>query len=360
MCKRIIGYTRDIIAGDGVDTRTQIKMILDFCNHNNFQCSKIYCDVGIRENRHADEVQRAKEIGISCTKARNIYPQWEEMMIDVLNDNIQMIIVDCIYRLYSNKEQREALYRICNEHHVEIVEVKYSNPPADNAKKKVAFYHFTIPRKNADDIRTTGILRDIGTMYSWASKHEGWEPTALYIDTTADRRKEYPLLAANNDIDIIVVKNFYHIKRKIVPFLNEVRMYQAKGVRIVSVEEGELLFRDEIAVYLREAHKVAVYEKIEPEVASEHVKLMREMLDLFFSCKAKKWVIGDYFIDNKESRSGLDNLIKRGNEFDMILVNSFDLFEDISVLYGVIQRTGLPIYSMREGAILYENLTDKI
>lgn len=359
--KHIIGYTRDIIGGAGEDTKTQMKLILDFCNQNGFQCYKFFKDIGIRKNRHSDERERAGLLGLKTTRGRYVYPEWEKMLLEVLEDKVEMIIVDCSYRLYSNKEQKEVLQTICNKHNVRIVEVKYENTPSDNANKKVAFYHFSIPRRDANDHRTTGILRDLGMMYEWASSHESWEPTSLYIDETLDKRKEYPLLTMNNNVNIIAVKSFYHVKRKPSPFLEEIRKYQDKGIKVVSMEQGGIVLTENNH-FFSEFHKAAVYELVGLHYNVEKLKRIKKRIDLFFSYKAEKWRIFDYFIDPGDSKTVLEELVNRaekGKKFDVILVESFSVFRDISILFDTIHRSGCSVYSMKEGEMLYEE-TDEI
>ncbi len=58
------------------------------------------------------------------------------------------------------------------------------------------------------------------------------------MDSRIDRRTEFTKLWRRKDIDVVVCKSLYHISRKPLVFLSLVNEMNARGITLLSTEEG--------------------------------------------------------------------------------------------------------------------------
>lgn len=347
--KEIVGYVRTYREWD-MTCLMQEKMILKFCHENDMRCKQIFCDRGNKKNRSAMDVERAKEIGISTQKWNAVFPEWEKLMLAIKEGWIGCILVDTVLRLYCNQDQKHVLERLCQEHNVQVIEVGNHSSVCEMAKPKLAIYNYSVQPEE----RTTVTLKDIDSMYDFASQHyEGWE-VSLFLDLNLKRRENL-VRVLNTNVDVILVKSFFHIKRKTISFMNTAKILWEKNIKIVSVEEGRLDFIED-KILLENPMKIAIYDRFRSEHEREIKDIQIAKFETFVKCKTNGWIIDKAYIDDlgNDKQPELEKLLREANQFDLILTDTFGKLGDTIICLKDILRK-IPVYSLKEGAVvLYE------
>lgn len=351
--RKVVGYIRCFISSKAAGEQQHF-LIRSYCRSHSITCERFYCDMGYQNDRHVAEKWKAEKIGIDSRKDRPTFPAWDELMLDIIKGEIGAILVDTKLRLYNGLEQKEALERLCLQYDVKIIEVANDDGPVDSTALKVAAYHFS----DRPEARTRIPLKDIDQIYEYASHSKGWEVVALFLDTTLNHRQYIQMLLERSDFDIILVKSFYHIKRKMTAFLSAAKKLREKGVRIISVEEGEFIaLENEEKEWLNKPMNIAVYDRLRSKYEKDIRQIQLDKFHAFSKYRAEKWNIQEIFIDEGANESeNLKRLVQEAKNYDLIMVDSFGKIGETIIYIGrLLNSVNIPIYSLQEGGIgIYE------
>ena len=58
------------------------------------------------------------------------------------------------------------------------------------------------------------------------------------MDSSIDKRREFSKLMQRKDVDVFICKSLYHISRKPLAFLSLIKDMNARGITVISTEEG--------------------------------------------------------------------------------------------------------------------------
>ena len=144
-----------------------------------------------------------------------------------------------------------------------------------------------------------------------------------------------------------------------IAILNVLRSHEllddiySKGIEIYTLEDGTFLFEE--APYDREL-KVATY-YCGLEIRERTADLQKRIFEFFVKAKTKWQVVANYFDDKgnkvQTNQKGMQELIDKKDEYDIILVNSFG---DINWLTNRFFKTknniGKGIYSLKDKMFL--------
>ena len=238
--KKVVGYVRSL-RNLGDDCDTQIMLINRYAQIIGLNAPVMYVDRGFMSKRNSKDIEKSRQLGISHIYAR-YYQAWEEMLLEAMDDRIEVIIVDRIERLYGNSEDKSVLEKIIKEHSVRILEVENLDWPEESSIKKVWAYHYYAPNRYSEGIRTGALLNEIGTFYETVASHPDWRFCGIYMDSCIDRRKEFAKLLRRKDIDVFICKSLYHISRKPLTFISLIREMNARGIMVLSTDEGTVHF----------------------------------------------------------------------------------------------------------------------
>ena len=168
MCRRTVGYVRSY-KNSSVSCDWQEFKIISYCEEHNLNLTGIYKDTGkkIRENRLKSEFARTERAGIETNKWLRVCEEWENLINQVMDNEIAIIVVDTIIRLYDGFRQKEALLRICSEHNVKIIEAGPYEAATSSSTHTLSIYHYTIN----PDRRPSIAVNDIDNLLEYASSH---------------------------------------------------------------------------------------------------------------------------------------------------------------------------------------------
>lgn len=348
--KRTIAYIRVHDSKDRVSEQIQKNLINKYCESMGILCDAFYSDVGIQRRKTSD-LWRANCLGFASRRGMVMYPEWEKMLLEVQNGNIKVILVDSRTRLQGNTTLSKVFNDTCLEHNVEVVEVSADVPPNSDVMPRVAIYHFT----EISNKRSSIVIRDIDQLYRFTS-HHGWEVNHTYLDLSLklSERKEFSQLLKNLDrYDILIVKSLYHINLNMMTFFSSIQTIVQNGVRIISMEEGELnmfSYHD----WKERRLSVAIYDRHRSLSEQEYSEIIQERLRIFVECKTKGWVISKIYIDEMGNREqcNLQRMVKESEQYDMVLVDTFGKIGDrVNLLYKFKNKIEKPIFSLQEGGI---------
>lgn len=350
--RRVVGYTRTFLfSKEACDI--QKYMIEEYCKSNSILCTQIFCDIGYAKKRLAKERWKAEKIGLDTKNWLHVFRAWEDMLLGVVDGEIGCILVDTKARLFDGVEQREVVERLCKQYDVHIIEVSGGNPIGTSALMKVAVYHYPVQF----GARTCILLNDIDSLYDYASHRKRWEVVSLFLDLSSNNREEFAHMLEIAKCDIVLVKNFFHVKRHMASFIGVVKQIHKKGIRLVSMDEGELTVMDnECADLLKRPLNAAVYDWHKSEYQEENEKLQIEKFQAFVKFKTDGWTIRNIYIDGIRSgtKEELQRLINDVERYDIILIDSFDKFGETIKCIKIIKALNIPVYSLRERVCINE------
>lgn len=346
---KAVGYVR-YYEHWNIPCEMQKKKIMDYCVDNGIDCAHIYSDHGYVRKRRVEDIQRAELIGISNKRWSHMFPGWETMMVDIIQGHVNLILVDTALRLYCNLDQKQALDRLCRQYGVKVIEVGGHTPVGSAGKRKLAIYHYSIqPEK-----RTSVTLKDIDKLYEFTSQNfKGWE-VSLYLDLDEVRRVNLEIVL-RTDVDVILVKNFFHINRRTIAFMSVAKMLQKRGIKIVSVEEGELRICEEPDCrLLKQPLKAVVYDYFRTEHEKESEDIQMAKFGLFVKHKTEGWTIEGRYIDGlgDNRQVQLQKMIRESGQFEVVIVDTFSKIGNaITNLDGILKEIKVPVYSLKEGMV---------
>lgn len=350
--REIVGYIRTFQSLESA-CDVQESLIQRYCAENLITCERFFRDVGYSKIRHAGARWKAERIGLDAKSWLHTFEAWEDMLLGVVDGEIGCILVDTKARLFDGAEQREVVERLCKQYDVHIIEVSGGNPIGTSALMKVAVYHYPVQF----GARTCILLNDIDALYNYASHRKRWEVASLFLDLSSNNRENFAHMLEMAKCDIVLVKNFFHVKRHTSAFIGAVKQFYKKGIRLVSMDEGELNISDKECVDLmKQPLKVAVYDHHKSEYQEETEKLQIEKFQAFVKYKTNGWTIRNIYIDGIRSgtKEELKRLIHDAEKYDIVLLDSFDKFGETIKFTKIMKKLNIPVYSLKEGVCISE------
>ncbi len=235
--KKVVGYVRSLRQMDD-DCEIQIKLINRYSQLIGLGVPKMFIDRGFVKKRTLKDIDRGRPLGFAHPQATRCYPAWEDMLLEAMNDRVEVIIVDRMERLYGNAEDKSILEKIAQDHMIRILEVENLDWPEVTGIRKVWAYHYYVPNRYCEGIRTATLLNEIGTFYEAVAAHSDWRFCGIYMDSSIDKRREFVKLMQRKDVDVFICKSLYHISRKPLAFLSLIKDMNARGITVISTEEG--------------------------------------------------------------------------------------------------------------------------
>ena len=346
-----VGYICSNHRSEGV-CAIQRTMIARYCQVHNITCEKFYCDMASNK-RTADNVKKIQLLGYAhAYRLEKYFPEYEQMLHDIVEAGIKLILVDTRGRLPANKHQKVFFEKLCTQYNVKIIEVcGHLEEQTVDGKKKAALYRVTNKSLEKPGIYISGIDK----LYE-VSQQYGWETPFLFQDFSLLKSEQicYQEFKAHSDkYDLLVVTDFYHIEDKLGVFVSEIQELEAKGVKVESIKEGRVRISDD---YLKQPLKVAIYDRWLDE-NDEGLEL--ERLKAFVKYKTD-WEIACIYkesekVETDSKQQELQKLISESYKYDAILVRKFNcLHWRTSMFFKIARKMNIPIYSMKEGGIYLE------
>ena len=340
------------VTGSIASCSVQRAMIVRYCNYHKITCERFYCDTS-EARRNRSEVKNIRELGYShAYRLEKYFPQYDQMLYDIIRGNISTILVDTIGRLTANKEQSKFFQKLCVNYKVEVIEVcgHLEGLKQDNTRN-VAIYHITDQSKERPRI----YVKCIDGLYE-VSQQNGWGTPFLFQDFSlvkSEQVKYQEFKTHANKYDMLVVSDFYHIEDKLSVFVSEIQELEAKGIKVESIKEGRVRISDD---FLKKSLKVAIYDRWLDE-NDEGLELDR--LKAFVKYKTD-WKIASIYkeaekIETDSKQQELQNLLSERHNYDAILVRRFNcLHWRTSMFFKIARKMNIPIYSMKEGGVYLE------
>ena len=339
---KIVGYIRSPTANQNA-CEVQRRLIEKYCSSQGIEDYVIYEDKGFRENRHKSGVAVANNIGLCAERWSPEYPAWEHLMQDMMAGKIETILVDTRLRLYAGSEQKHVLEQILNSYQADIIEVGSITPfQKEDTVQAVCIYHYTIKPE-----RTTVVLNQIDRMYDYAkSKISRSEIVGLYIDLSDRGRKNFDSLLLRRDMDVVLTKDLYHIKRSLGAFFHVFFQLEANNIQLISLEEGQISTTTDAPTIT----DITIYENPQSAYEIENKSILIDRLKLF--CKQRNWKVKRVVVKDK-AVNPID-LFSCENDADMILVSSYTrIISETSELRQLVSKIRTPIYGIKEGVISF-------
>ena len=350
----VIAYVRSD-TGSFASIAIQKKMIEQFARMHKVECNEFYIDK-IQLKRKSKNVSNIRALGYSrAYEKENYYPEFERMILQIIEGNVESILVDMENRLYTYSKQYNFFRSICDKNQVRIIEVAGMPPHEPESEMcPVAIYHFT----NQSEKRPRIFMKDLDKIYQYVSRQERWDTPTVFLDYSL-RKSEHlqydRMIKAIDKFQVIVSMDFYHIEDKLGTFIKEAKwLIQEKGIELVSIKDGKLRFlEDEI---LNQNYKVAVYDRW-ADGAEKNLEI--QVFETFVKYKTK-WEIKNFYIEKEKierdaEQVEMKRLLKEKDQYDLILVKSFNRFHwRTSMFFKIMRQLGLPVYSLAEGGIKIE------
>ena len=331
----IVGYVRSYCENPDSTLVVQKNMIERYCKQCGIsQKIHIYQDASItnKRKRNKQKLEIADKIGLS--KGVSIMSGWEQMMLDIIAGYVDEILVDCQIRLFSGKEQREVLNRLCVQYNVKITEI--GNKFVSNT---LVYYESTHTGK-----RTSIPLKDVDKLYYWCYTQNVIPNLVLKKEGKCNHIIDN---INASSMKTILVKNYQHLNRKSVVTLNMLETARKNGVSVKSLQEGEIVS----VAQFSESLQALLYDKARSSYEREEQGLIIDILKTFVSCKTQ-WEIEGVYFDISDSTAQYDIVCNKLEAGNVLVVSSFSkLGKDISMIVKLL-KTGAILYSLKEGGLM--------
>ena len=329
----IVGYIRVYGYDSRKAEKVQREMIRRYCEKKGGNREiAFFIDSYITNKRKRNLSERKRANRIKLQEGVSIMPGWETLMEKIIDGEVKEIIVDCKIRLFNGKEQYQVLQRLCEEYEVQIIEVGN-----DVSSDTIVYYEST--HKNR---RTSIPLKDIDAIYAKCSQLDIVPRLILLEEGKIHHFLDY----VDDNTRFVLVKNYQHIYRKVYPTLSMLKTAWSKSVRVISLEEGEI-----IPVDIGSEENIAVvYDKARSKHEACSQQLTLDVIQTFIKIKTK-WDVQEVYIDDRNSNSAYSSMKKRLSGDITLVVDTFGkLGADISMIVNLL-RTGATIYSLKEGGL---------
>lgn len=329
----VVGYIRVYGDNPGKAEKVQKEMLQRYATKNGINDEiSFFIDSSITNKRKRNLSERTRAKRINLPEGVSIMPGWETLMEKIIDGEVEKILVDCKIRLFNGKEQYQVLQHLCEEYEVKIVEAGNDVP-----SNTIVYYEST--HKNR---RTSIPLKDIDAIYSKCSQLDIVPRLILLEEGKIHHFLDY----VDDKTRFVLVKNYQHIYRKVYPTLSMLKTAWSKSVRVISLEEGEI-----IPVDIGSEENIAVvYDKARSKHEACSQQLILDVIHAFISIKTK-WDVQEVYVDDRKSNSAYSSMKKNLNGNVILVVDTFGkLGADISMIVNLL-RTGATIYSLKEGGL---------
>ena len=329
----VVGYIRVYGDNPGKAEKVQKEMLQRYATKNGINDEiSFFIDSSITNKRKRNLSERTRAKRINLPEGVSIMPGWETLMEKIIDGEVEKILVDCKIRLFNGKEQYQVLQHLCEEYEVKIVEAGNDVP-----SNTIVYYEST--HKNR---RTSIPLKDIDAIYSKCSQLDIVPRLILLEEGKIHHFLDY----VDDKTRFVLVKNYQHIYRKVYPTLSMLKTAWSKSVRVISLEEGEI-----IPVDIGSEENIAVvYDKARSKHEACSQQLTLDVIQTFIRIKTK-WDVQEVYIDDRNSNSAYSSMKKRLSGDITLVVDTFGkLGADISMIVNLL-RTGATIYSLKEGGL---------
>ncbi|MCI6203791.1 MAG: hypothetical protein MR663_07915 [Lachnospiraceae bacterium] len=228
--------------------------------------------------------------------------------------------------------------------------------------KKVCIYHFT----NAENLRRPIVNeKQMAILNEFASQYG--DIKQVYLDGTLkqcnqDKKKQMIKEIAN--YDILVMKDFYHLARNTGACFGLLQAFSLQGVKTITMEDGSFSFQFQDAPFDKKL-KICVYHSKYKEDGDRTIETQINIFKTFVSHKTN-WKIVDVFVDeaNSQSDSVQTEIFKvienaKQGKYDLLLIKDFNTFHWRTAKFCHRRNElQLPMYSLKEGYLLYEKESD--
>ena len=218
-----------------------------------------------------------------------------------------------------------------------------------------AIYHFTDKSKK----RPVVCEKQIKELKAFAVSI-GVDVQEVYLDKTlvVNEQKEFErLLNECEKYEALVTKDFYHISKNTMACMNLMKEFRDNGVTIYSIENGTFSFEE---VPVDKLLRVVSYTHADANIRNVNnlVSVQNDIYSLFVK-KKTNWTMGTHFSDicklqNDKEQVKLREMIKRKDEFDIVIVNNLnDIHWRTSKFCKIREALGKDIYSLQDGYLKY-------
>lgn len=219
-----------------------------------------------------------------------------------------------------------------------------------------AIYHFTDKSKK----RPVVCEKQIKELKAFAASM-GVDVQEVYLDKTlvVSEQKEFErLLNECEKYEALVTKDFYHISKNTMACMNLMKEFRDNGVTIYSIENGTFSFEE---VPVDKPLRVVSYTHADASIRNVNnlVSVQNDIYSLFVK-KKTNWAMGTHYADicimqNDKEQEELREMIKRKDEFDIIIVNNLnDIHWRTSKFCKIREALGKDIYSLQDGYLRYK------
>lgn len=350
--RKTVGYVRSIRKNSAADCNMQSVIIKRYATEKALQCDLLYMDTKVIRNRNSKDLSRAKRLGITNPEYTKCFPAWEEMLCEAMDDQIDAIIVDRRERLYGNAADLTLLERICQKNCVMIYDINTLSVSNDPSCTNVAIYHYYVPNIRGKGIRTANLINELGAMYEVVSQHMDWHFCGLYLDSWAYKHTELPKLLESEDIDIIICNHFYHINRKILPFLKTIQEMNEKNTTFMSINEGIFHYDPDPCQLSEKNLRAITCDCCRSENEEKNREITNRRFELFYKTRTKWQEIGNRMFLGPNISNEFNLLRSDSKEFDIVVVDTFTkIGSSINELVRFIKAIKAPVYSLQEGLV---------
>ena len=222
--------------------------------------------------------------------------------------------------------------------------------------KKVCIYHFSnASQRPIVNQKQMNLLQDFASSIGEVEK--------IYLDFTlkqSEQIQRQQMIEEISAYDILVMKDFYHLARNTGVCIELLQEFSLQGVKTITMEDGSFSFQD--APFDRKL-KICVYHSKYKEDGDRTIETQINIFKTFVSNKTN-WKIVDVFVDEANSQSDsvqteIFKVIKNKEKYDLLLIKDFNsLHWRTAKFCHRRNELQLPIYSLKEGYLLYEKESD--
>lgn len=319
-------------------------MVAQFAEQNHFVVSHSFVDCCSLPKRKACNREVAEKIGFSGSFSGFIYPELENLLLEVFNGQISTVLVDTAKRLFPNSEYRRIVEKIFTERGVEIVEIReFPASTSVNTKTVVVYHAFS-----ASEERTGPLLNAVDDMYQYAMIMYPEAQIQLRFSSEIQDCDDFQWIQETKP-DVLLVKYFFHIRRKTGSCLSQIKEFQQAGIEVVSMNEGKIYFKEMGTALLKEPYKAIGFERMSNKSSSEDIQLSLNRFRLFVKRRAVGWRLEDVIVEKVDAKAKWDNI---SPDVDLIMVNSFSTLEvEVSKFIKIMKSKNALVFSLQKGEV---------
>lgn len=219
-----------------------------------------------------------------------------------------------------------------------------------------AIYHFT----DGSNKRPIVVEKQIKELQEFAT-NVGVDVEEVYLDRSLilDEREEFRRFIDECDkYEVLITKDFYHISKNTRACMDLMKELRDRGITIYSIENGTFCFED---TPVDKPLRVVSYTHADANIRDVNnlINVQNDIYSLFVK-KKTNWDMGTHYADicimqNDKEQEELREMIKRKDEFDIIIVNNLnDIHWRTSKFCKIREALGKDIYSLQDGYLRYK------